>query len=284
MEEMLLSGDELREKAKELRKMLLTMIYKAQSGHPGGSLSATDIVASLYFHTLRVDPKNPKWEDRDRFVLSKGHVCPVLYSALIMRGFISEDTIGTLRKQGSILQGHPDMKRCPGIEISTGSLGQGISCAVGMAIAGKMDEKEYRVYTLLGDGECDEGQVWEAAQAANKYQLDNLTVIIDNNGLQNDGFAKDIMPTLDRRAKFEAFGFQAVRIDGHNVDEITAALDFMKTQKNGKPKCIVCNTVKVKGVSFMENQASWHGTAPNDEQYAVAMEDLKKVEEALCQK
>ena len=276
MEEMLLSGDELREKAQELRKMLLTMIYKAQSGHPGGSLSATDIVASLYFHTLRVDPKNPKWEDRDRFVLSKGHVCPVLYSALIMRGFISEDTIGTLRKQGSILQGHPDMKRCPGIEISTGSLGQGISCAVGMAIAGKMDEKEYRVYTLLGDGECDEGQVWEAAQAANKYQLDNLTVIIDNNGLQNDGFAKDIMPTLDLRAKFEAFGFQAVRIDGHNVDEITAALDFMKTQKNGKPKCIVCNTVKGKGVSFMENVAIWHGLAPNDEQYAQAMEDVEE--------
>lgn len=276
MEEMLLSGDELREKAKELRKMLLTMIYKAQSGHPGGSLSATDIVASLYFHTLRVDPKNPKWEDRDRFVLSKGHVCPVLYSALIMRGFISEDIIGTLRKQGSILQGHPDMKRCPGIEISTGSLGQGISCAVGMAIAGKMDEKEYRVYTLLGDGECDEGQVWEAAQAANKYQLDNLTVIIDNNGLQNDGFAKDIMPTLDLRAKFEAFGFQAVRIDGHNVDEITAALDFMKTQKNGKPKCIVCNTVKGKGVSFMENVAIWHGLAPNDEQYAQAMEDVEE--------
>ena len=276
MEEMLLSGDELREKAKELRKMLLTMIYKAQSGHPGGSLSATDIVASLYFHRLRVDPKNPKWEDRDRFVLSKGHVCPVLYSALIMRGFISEDTIGTLRKQGSILQGHPDMKRCPGIEISTGSLGQGISCAVGMAIAGKMDEKEYRVYTLLGDGECDEGQVWEAAQAANKYQLDNLTVIIDNNGLQNDGFAKDIMPTLDLRAKFEAFGFQAVRIDGHNVDEITAALDFMKTQKNGKPKCIVCNTVKGKGVSFMENVAIWHGLAPNDEQYAQAMEDVEE--------
>ncbi len=276
MEEMLLSGDELREKAKELRKMLLTMIYKAQSGHPGGSLSATDIVASLYFHTLRVDPKNPKWEDRDRFVLSKGHVCPVLYSALIMRGFISEDAIGTLRKQGSILQGHPDMKRCPGIEISTGSLGQGISCAVGMAIAGKMDEKDYRVYTLLGDGECDEGQVWEAAQAANKYQLDNLTVIIDNNGLQNDGFAKDIMPTLDLRAKFEAFGFQAVRIDGHNVDEITAALDFMKTQKNGKPKCIVCNTVKGKGVSFMENVAIWHGLAPNDEQYAQAMKDVEE--------
>lgn len=276
MEEMLLSGDELREKAKELRKMLLTMIYKAQSGHPGGSLSATDIVASLYFHTLRVDPKNPKWEDRDRFVLSKGHVCPVLYSALIMRGFISEDTIGTLRKQGSILQGHPDMKRCPGIEISTGSLGQGISCAVGMAIAGKMDEKEYRVYTLLGDGECDEGQVWEAAQAANKYQLDNLTVIIDNNGLQNDGFAKDIMPTLDLRAKFEAFGFQAVRIDGHNVDEITAALDFMKTQKNGKPKCIVCNTVKGKGVSFMENVAIWHGKAPNEEEYLRAMKDVEE--------
>lgn len=276
MEEIILSGDELREKAKELRKMLITMIYKAQSGHPGGSLSAADIVASLYFHTLRLEPKNPKWENRDRFVLSKGHVCPVLYAALIMRGFINEDVIGTLRKQGSILQGHPDMKRCPGIEISTGSLGQGISCATGMAIAGKFDDKAYQVYTLLGDGECNEGQVWEAAQTASKYQLDNLTVIIDNNGLQNDGFTKDIMPTRDLREKFEAFGFQTIRINGHDVDEITAALDFMKTQKNGIPKCIVCNTVKGKGVSFMENVAMWHGMAPDDEQYRQAMMDIEE--------
>ena len=276
MDEKVYSGIELKEKSKELRKMLLTMIYKAQSGHPGGSLSATDIISTLYFHTLRLNPKNPKWEDRDRFVLSKGHVCPVLYSALIMKGFIDEDVLGTLRKQGSILQGHPDMKRCPGIEISTGSLGQGISCAVGMAIAGKRDKKDYRVYTLVGDGECGEGQVWEAAMAANKYQLDNFTVIIDNNGLQNDGFAKDIMPTLDLEKKFEAFGFQTVRIDGHDVLQIEAALDFMQTQKNGKPKCIVCNTVKGKGVSFMENVPKWHGVAPNDEEYAQAMKEIEE--------
>lgn len=276
MQEITLSGNALRDKAKELRKMLLTMIYNAQSGHPGGSLSAADIVASLFFHTMHIDPENPKWEDRDRFVLSKGHVCPVLYSALIMRGVISEDALGTLRKEGSILQGHPDMKRCPGIEISTGSLGQGISCAVGMAITGKYDKKDYRVYTLLGDGECNEGQVWEAAQGASKYNLDNLTVLIDNNGLQNDGFAKDIMPTRDIRKKFEAFGFQTLRVDGHNVDEITAALDFMKTQRNGRPKCIVCNTIKGKGVSFMENVPVWHGTAPNEEQYKQAMKEIEE--------
>lgn len=276
MEETLSSGEALREKAKELRKTLLTMIYKAQSGHPGGSLSAADIMAVLYFHTIDIDPQNPQWEDRDRFVLSKGHVCPVLYSALIMKGVIDEKEVDTLRKQGSILQGHPDMKRCPGIDISTGSLGQGISCATGMAIAGKRDRKEYKVYTLLGDGECDEGQVWEAAQAANKYELDNLVVLVDNNGLQNDGFAKDIMPTLDIRKKFEAFGFQAVRVNGHDVDEIAAALDFMGTQKNGQPKCIVCNTVKGKGVSFMENVPSWHGMAPDDEQYEQAMSEIEE--------
>lgn len=276
MKETLSSGEALREKAKELRKTLLTMIYKAQSGHPGGSLSAADIMAVLYFHTIDIDPQNPQWEDRDRFVLSKGHVCPVLYSALIMKGVIDEKEVDTLRKQGSILQGHPDMKRCPGIDISTGSLGQGISCATGMAIAGKRDRKEYKVYTLLGDGECDEGQVWEAAQAANKYELDNLVVLVDNNGLQNDGFAKDIMPTLDIRKKFEAFGFQAVRVNGHDVDEIATALDFMGTQKNGQPKCIVCNTVKGKGVSFMENVPSWHGMAPDDEQYEQAMSEIKE--------
>ena len=268
--------DELKQHAKDLRKMLLTMIYKAQSGHPGVSLSATDIVAALYFHAMNIDPKNPKWPDRDRFVLSKGHVCPVLYSALIMRGFLDEKEVGTLRKQGSLLQGHPDMKRCPGIEISTGSLGQGFSCAVGMALAGQRDEKDYMVYTLLGDGECDEGQVWEAAQAANKYKLDNLVVIIDNNGLQNDGFAKDIMPTEDLRAKFAAFGFDAVRIDGHNMEEIVTALDNAKANKNGKPKCIVCNTVKGKGVSFMENVAIWHGKAPNEEEYLRAMKDVEE--------
>lgn len=270
------SIDELKNRAKELRKTLLTMIYTAQSGHPGGSLSAADIITVLYFHTLNLDPKDPKWQDRDRFVLSKGHICPALYSALIMRGFLEKDAVYTLRKQGSLLQGHPDMKRCPGIEISTGSLGQGISCAVGMAVAGKRDERGYMVYTLLGDGECNEGQVWEAAQAANKYELDNLVVIIDNNGLQNDGRAEDIMPTLDLKKKFEAFGFQSVRIDGHSVEEIKSALDFMKTQKNGRPKCIVCNTVKGKGVSFMENVPSWHGVAPNKEQFEQAVKEIEE--------
>lgn len=278
MENTLVLETDLKIKAKELRKMVLTMIYKAQSGHPGGSLSSADIMAALYFRILKLDPKNPKWPERDRFVLSKGHVCPVLYSALIMRGFLEESEVCHLRKQGSILQGHPDMKRCPGIEISTGSLGQGISCAVGMALAGKRDKKEYMVYTLLGDGECNEGQVWEAAQSANKYQLDNLVVIIDNNGLQNDGFAKDIMPTGDLKNKFDAFGFQTLRINGHNVEEIASALDFIKTQKNGRPKCIVCSTVKGKGVSFMENVALWHGKAPNDAEYAQAM---KEIEEGL---
>ncbi len=276
MNDMALSSEELKQKAKQLRKMILTMIYKAQSGHPGGSLSGADIITALYFHTLRMDPENPRWEDRDRFVLSKGHICPAQYCALILRGVLEEEVLGTLRKEGSILQGHPDMKRCPGIEISTGSLGQGISCAVGMAIAGKKDKKDYRVYTLLGDGECDEGQVWEAAQTASKYELDHFTVIIDNNGLQNDGFTEDIMPTRDLEKKFEAFGFQTVRIDGHDMDQITAALDFMETQENGKPKCIVCNTVKGKGVSFMENVAIWHGLAPDDDQYAQAMKDVEE--------
>lgn len=273
-----LSYAELEQKAVELRKTVLTMIYKAQSGHPGGSLSAADIMTALYFHALNVDPHNPKWEDRDRFVLSKGHVCPVLYSALIMRGFIDKSAVDTLRKQGSILQGHPDMKRCPGVEISTGSLGQGISCAVGMAIAGKRDHKDYMVYTLLGDGECNEGQVWEAAQAANKYRLDNLVVIVDNNRLQNDGPAEQVMPTEDLERKFAAFGFETTRIDGHKMEEIVMALDTMKVDRNQKPKCIVCNTVKGRGVSFMENVPKWHGVAPDDEEYAQAM---REVEEGL---
>lgn len=267
--------DYLKKQAIAVRETALTMIYKAQSGHPGGSFSAADIITALYFEFMNLDPQNPKWEDRDRFVLSKGHVCPALYSALILKGFMPEETIGTLRKEGSLLQGHPDMKRCPGIDISTGSLGQGFSCALGMALAAKRDQKDYMTYTLLGDGECNEGQIWEAAQAANKYQLDNLVVFVDNNGLQNDGFAKDIMPTADLEEKFKAFGFQTVRIDGHKMEEIVAAISFMLSQKNGKPKCIVCNTVKGRGVSFMENVAIWHGIAPNDEQYKQAMEELE---------
>ena len=275
MEQRVLSVNELKDKAIEMRKVILTMIYQAQSGHPGGSLSATDIITALYFRIMNIDPKNPKYEDRDRFVLSKGHVCPALYSALILKGFLPTEAVNTLRKQGSVLQGHPDMKRCPGIEISTGSLGQGISCAVGMAIASKRDCRPSMVYTLVGDGECDEGQIWEAAQAANKYELDNFVVIVDNNGLQNDGFAKDIMPTADLREKFEAFGFEAVRIDGHDMKAIVDALTTAQNTKNGKPKCIVCNTVKGRGVSFMENVAKWHGVAPNDEEYKLAMHEIE---------
>lgn len=268
--------EELTEKAKEIRKIALTMIYRAQSGHPGGSFSAADILAALYFYFLNVDPQNPRWEDRDRFVLSKGHVCPALYAALILKGYLDRREIGTLRRRGSLLQGHPDMKRCPGIDISTGSLGQGFSCAVGMALAAKRDRKSHLTCTMVGDGECDEGQVWEAAQTAAKYRLDNLIVLVDNNGLQNDGFTKDIMPTGDLRLKFEAFGFQAVRIDGHRMEEIVSALRFMKAQKNGLPKCIVCNTVKGRGVSFMENVAAWHGMAPDDKQYEAAMRELEE--------
>ena len=266
--------DYLQKKANEIRKTALTMIYHAQSGHPGGSLSAADIVTALYFDVMNVDPENPGWENRDRFVLSKGHVCPVLYSALILKGYIGQEEIYQLRKQGSRLQGHPDMKKCPGIDISTGSLGQGISCAVGMALAAKRDGKSYMTYVLLGDGECDEGQVWEAAQAANKYHLDNLVVFVDNNRLQNDGFVADIMPSMDLRVKFEAFGFEAIRINGHDMSEILTGTRSMLDSKNGKPKCIECDTVKGKGVSFMENVASWHGTAPDTNQYKQAMKEL----------
>ncbi|OUP13184.1 transketolase [Anaeromassilibacillus sp. An200] len=265
----------LEERAKEIRKTALTMIYQAQSGHPGGSFSAADVIAALYFHFLKLDPEQPKWEDRDRFVLSKGHVCPALYAALILRGFLPADAVNTLRRQGSLLQGHPDMKRCPGIDISTGSLGQGLSCAVGMAIAGKNDGKNFRTYALLGDGECNEGQIWEAAQAANKYQLDRLMVFVDHNGLQNDGSTEEIMPSGDLAAKFRAFGFQTVEIDGHSMKEITGAVSFLQTQENGMPKCVVCRTVKGKGVSFMENVAAWHGMAPNEEQYRQAMRELE---------
>lgn len=266
----------LEAQAKEVRKEILTMIHAAQSGHPGGSLSATDMMTALYFDELNIDPKNPKWEDRDRFVLSKGHVCPVLYTCLALKGYFPKEVLATLRKEGSILQGHPDMKRCPGVDISTGSLGQGLSVAVGMALAAKRDNKSYRVFSMVGDGESDEGQIWEAVETAAKYELDNLVIFLDRNRLQNDGTCAEVMPNGDLVAKFAAFGCQTWEIDGHNMGEILDALEAVRADQSGKPKCIVAHTVKGKGVSFMENVVQWHGMAPNDEQYAQAMKDIEE--------
>jgi transketolase len=268
--------ERLTAQAKTVRKTLLKMIYDAQSGHPGGSLSAADIMTALYFDELKLDPANPKWEDRDRFVLSKGHVCPVLYTCLGLRGYFGEEVFSTLRKEGSMLQGHPDMKRCPGVDISTGSLGQGFSVAVGMAIAGKRDNKTYRVFAIIGDGESDEGQIWEAANAAAKYELDNLVLFVDNNGLQNDGTCELVMPAGDLAQKFDAFGFEVYSIDGHNMAEIVEVLDTIRTNKTCKPKCVVAKTVKGKGVSFMENVVAWHGTPPNTEQYEQAIKEIEE--------
>lgn len=268
---------ELKAKASEVRKTLLTMIYHAQSGHPGGSLSAADIMTALYFDELKIDPENPKDPNRDRFVLSKGHVCPVLYTVLMLKGFYSEDNVKNLRKYQSILQGHPDMKRTPGVDMSTGSLGQGMSCALGMAIAAKRDKSDVRVFTLVGDGESNEGQIWEAAQTAAKYECDNFTVIVDHNGLQNDGTCEEIMPPRSLAEKFKAFGFYVTEIDGHNMEEIVDALDEVRDIK-GQPKCIVAKTVKGKGVSFMENVVMWHGVAPNDDQYAQAIKEIEEAE------
>lgn len=267
----------LKEEAKIVRKTVIEMIYKAQSGHPGGSLSAADIMTALFFDELNIRPEDPKWRDRDRFVLSKGHVCPVLYACLSLRGYFDTEILGTLRKEGSILQGHPDMKRCPGIDISTGSLGQGFSVAAGMALAGKRDGKDYRVFSLLGDGEIAEGQIWEATAAAVKYKLDNLIFFVDNNGLQNDNTCDFVLPTGDIAKKFEAFGCESYCIDGHDMEQILEVLDKVRNRRNGKPKCIVARTVKGKGVSFMENVVMWHGMAPNEEQYVQAMKDLEEV-------
>lgn len=269
-----LSLEELKEKAIEMRKTSVTMVYHAQSGHPGGSLSAADIMTALYFNEMNVDPENPRWEDRDRFVLSKGHVAPIQYSALALRGFVPYDTIYTLREYGSPFQGHPDSKKCPGIDISTGSLGQGLSTAVGMAIAGKMDNKDYRVFSMVGDGETQEGQIWEATQTAVKYKLDNLIVFVDDNGLQIDGTTDEVMPNQDLQEKFKAFGAWTKRINGHSMQEILEVLDEVRHLKDGKPKFIVANTVKGKGVSYMENVVGWHGKAPNEEQYKQAIEEL----------
>ena len=262
---------ELKAQAKELRKIALTMIYEAQSGHPGGAFSAADIVTALYFSEMKVDPKNPQWADRDRFVLSKGHVCPILYAALGVKGYFPEEVLHTLRKEGSMLQGHPSMVKCPGIDISTGSLGQGAACAVGMALAGKRDGKDYRVFTMVGDGEIDEGIIWEGMMCANKYKLDNYIMILDNNGLQLDGTTDQIMPHIDLSAKAAAFGFDVYDIDGHDMEQILDTFDKIREAKNGKPKFINARTVKGKGVDFMENKLEWHGVAPNAEQYASAM-------------
>ena len=274
---------ELQKVANEVRKGIITGVHAAKAGHPGGSLSAADLFTYLYFEEMNVDPKNPQDPDRDRFVLSKGHTAPGLYAALANKGYFPVEDLLTLRHIGSHLQGHPCMQHTPGLDMSSGSLGQGISAAVGMALSAKLREKSYRVYTLLGDGEIQEGQVWEAAMFAGARHLDNLVVIVDNNGLQIDGKIEDVCSPYPIDKKFEAFNFHVINIDGHDFDAIDAAFKEAREIK-GQPTAIIAKTVKGKGVSFMENQASWHGTAPNDEQYAVAMEDLKKVEEALCQK
>lgn len=266
----------LKEKAAELRKDVITMIYEAQSGHLGGSLSAADLVAALYFSEMKVDPKNPKWPDRDRFVLSKGHACPIQYAALAELGFFDKSVLSTLRKEGSILQGHPDMKKCPGIDISTGSLGQGFACGAGMALAAKLDGKDYRVFVVIGDGESQEGEIWEAAQVCNKYKLDNIVVFCDYNNLQLDGTCDEVMPVLDLAKKFESFGIECMTIDGNDMEQIVDALDKLCASKNGKPKFILGNTVKGKGVSFMENRGDWHGKAPNSEEYKAAMAELEE--------
>lgn len=274
---------ELQKQANEIRKHIVTSLHAAKCGHPGGSLSMADIMTYLYFEEMNIDPKNPKKADRDRLVLSKGHVAPVLYAALAEKGYFPKEELLKLRKTGAMLQGHPDMKGTPGVDMSAGSLGQGVSVAVGMALSAKLSNDDYRVYTVLGDGEIEEGQVWEAAMFAGHRKLDNLVVIVDNNNLQIDGSVDEVCSPYPIADKFEAFNFNVVEIDGHDFDAIEAAFKNAKETK-GMPTAIVAKTTKGKGVSFMENQVSWHGAAPNDEQYEAAMADLEKVGEALCQK
>ncbi|WP_089282042.1 transketolase [Anaerovirgula multivorans] len=263
----------LNQKATAIRRNIIEMLYEAGSGHPGGSLSATDILAVLYFHEMKIDVQNPKWEERDRFVLSKGHAAPVLYAALAEKGFFPKEELKKLRKMGAMLQGHPEMKGTPGVEMSTGSLGQGFSSSCGMALAGKIDKKDYRVYALLGDGELQEGIVWETAMASAHHKLDNLTAIIDYNKLQIDGPNAEVMgvhPVVD---KFEAFGWHVIEIDGHSLEEIINAFQEARNTK-GKPTMIVANTIKGKGVSFMENSVDWHGNAPKEDDKIRALEEL----------
>ena len=265
--------EQLKATATEVRRGILTEVHAAKSGHPGGSLSVADIITYLYSEVLRVDPENPRWEDRDRLVLSKGHTCPALYAMLAEKGFFPKEELTTFRAIGSRLQGHPDMNKAPGIDFSAGSLGQGVSAACGMALAGKLGHKDYRVYTILGDGEIEEGQVWEAAMFAGNKKLDNLVAFVDNNNLQIDGFLEEVNAPYPIKEKFEAFGWNVIEIDGHNFDEIEAAYKKAREYK-GKPTAIVAKTIKGKGVSYMENECGWHGAAPNAEQYEVAMNEL----------
>lgn len=270
--------------ANEVRKGILTSVHSAKAGHPGGSLSSAELFTYLYFEEMNIDPENPKNPGRDRFVLSKGHTAPGLYAVLALRGYFPVSTLTTLRQPGSILQGHPDMKHIPGVDMSSGSLGQGISAAVGMALAAKLYGASYRTYTLLGDGEIQEGQVWEAAMLAGHHKLDNFVAIIDNNGLQIDGAIEDINSPYPIDKKFEAFNFHVVNVaDGNDFSQLKKAFDEARNVK-GMPTAIVMKTIKGKGISFMENQVSWHGTAPNDEQYQKAMEELERAGEALCQR
>ena len=278
-----MTNQELKETAVEIRKGIVTAVHSAASGHPGGSLSAADIFTYLYFEEMNIDPKDPKKEDRDRLVLSKGHVAPGLYATLAQRGYFPKEDLKTLRHTGSYLQGHPDMKHIPGVDMSSGSLGQGLSAAVGMALAGKMKKKDYRVYAVTGDGEIQEGQVWDAAMFAGARKLDNLVVIVDNNNLQIDGAVSDVCSPYPIDKKFEAFNFHVINIDGNDFDEIRAALKEARETK-GMPTAIIAKTIKGKGVSFMEDQAGWHGKAPNDEEYRIAMDELEKAGEALCRK
>lgn len=278
-----MTESELKKTANEVRKNIMTAVYHAHSGHPGGSLSAADILTYLYFEEMNIDPKNPKKADRDRFVLSKGHAAPGLYSTLAERGYFDKEELKGLRHVGCFLQGHPDMKHTPGVDMSSGSLGQGISAAVGMALAGKMDNASYRVYTLLGDGEIQEGQVWEAAMLAANHKLDNLVVIVDNNNLQIDGTVEDVNSPYPIDEKFKAFKFHVININGNDFQDIERAFQEAR-EHSGQPTAIIAKTVKGKGVSFMENQVGWHGKAPNEEEYQIAMRDLEKAGEALCQK
>lgn len=268
--------DELKKIAKKIRLGIIDAVYYGKSGHPGGSLSIADIMTVLYFDEMNIDSEKPDWEERDRLVLSKGHCSPALYSALAYRGFFPIEDLKTFRNINSYLQGHPDRKHIPGVDMTTGSLGQGLSAANGMAIAGKIENKNYRVYCILGDGELEEGQIWEAAMSANKYKLDNLCVIIDNNNLQIDGTIDEVMSSKPIDEKFRSFGFEIIKIDGHNLEEIKSAFEVARNIKN-KPVCIIANTIKGKGVSYMENKPEWHGKAPNDEEYKQAVEDIKKM-------
>ncbi|WP_326512561.1 transketolase [Clostridium intestinale] len=264
---------ELKEIAKVIRKDIVSMLTESGSGHPGGSLSATDILTTLYFNEMKIDPKDPQNPNRDRFVLSKGHAAPVLYATLARKGYFDVEELKTLRKLGSNLQGHPNMNDLSGVDMSTGSLGQGISAAVGMALAGKLYNKDYRVFALLGDGELEEGQVWEASMSAAHYKLDNLTIFVDFNGLQIDGDIHEVMNPSPIDKKFEAFGWKTIIIDGHNYEDILNAIEEAKATKD-KPTAIIAKTIKGKGVSFMENEAAWHGTAPNKEQCEQALREI----------